>query len=312
MRAVTIKDGELAVAEHPDPQPGTGEVLVRVRAAGLNGGDQMQVRGLYPAPPGWPKDIPGMEVAGEVVAPGEGADRFAAGDRVMAIVGGGGQAELMSVHERTLLPVPDELDWPSAGGFPEVFTTAHDAIFTQAGLRPGDRLLVHGGAGGVGTAAIQLARATGASVTATVRDPALRDAVAELGAEVIAPEGFAEHGPFDVILELVGAPNFPEDLQALATGGRISIIGVSAGATSEINLLALMGKRGRIHGSTLRARPLEQKAECARRVESEVLPLVRSGAVRVPVAQTFPLEDAPAAYAHFAAGGKLGKVVLTV
>jgi putative PIG3 family NAD(P)H quinone oxidoreductase len=312
MRAVTIKDGELTLAEHPDPKPGKGEVLVRVRAAGLNGGDQMQVRGLYPPPPGWPKDIPGMEMAGEVAALGEGTERFALGDRVMAIVGGGGQAELMTAHERTLLPVPDELDWSSAGGFPEVFTTAHDAIFSQAGLRPGDRVLVHGGAGGVGTAAIQLARAAGARATATVRDPALRDAVAQLGAEVIAPEGFAEHGPFDVILELVGAPNFPEDLQALATGGRISIIGVSAGATSEINLLALMGKRGRIHGSTLRARPLEQKAAGARRVEAEVLPLVSSGAVRVPVAATFPLEEAAAAYARFAEGGKLGKVVLLV
>jgi NADPH2:quinone reductase len=312
MRAVTIKDGELTLAEHPDPQPGNGEVLVRVRAAGLNGGDQMQVRGLYPPPPGWPKDIPGMEVAGEVAALGEAAERFAVGDRVMAIVGGGGQAELSVVHERTLMPVQDELDWPAAGGFPEVFATAHDAIFTQAGLRPGERLLVHGGAGGVGTAAIQLARAIGARPTATVRDPMLRDAVAELGAEVIAPEGFAEHGPFDVILELVGAPNFPEDLQALATGGRLSVIGVSAGATSEINLLALMGKRGRIHGSTLRARSLEEKATVARRVEAEVLPLVHSGAVTVPVAATYPLEEAAAAYARFAEGGKLGKVVIVV
>jgi NADPH2:quinone reductase len=312
MRAVTIRDGELVLEEHPDPQPGTGEVLVRVRAAGLNGGDQMQVRGLYPPPPGWPKDIPGMELAGEVAALGERAERFAVGDRVMAIVGGGGQAELSVVHERVLLPVPDELDWPSAGGFPEVFTTAHDAIFTQAGLRPGERVLVHGGAGGVGTAAIQIAHAAGARATATVRDPSLREAVAELEAEVIAPEGFAEHGPFDVILELVGAPYLPEDLDALATGGRISVIGVSAGVKAEVNLLALMGKRARIHGSTLRARPLEQKAECARRVEEEVLPLVARGAVRVPIAATFPLEEARTAYERFAQGGKLGKIVLAV
>src|SRR5438309_2933073 len=312
MRTVTIKDGELVLEEHPDPQPGTGEVLVRVRAAGLNGGDQMQVRGLYPPPPGWPKDIPGMELAGEVAALGERAERFAVGDRVMAIVGGGGQAELSVVHERVLLPVPDELDWPSAGGFPEVFTTAHDAIFAQAGLRPGERVLVHGGAGGVGTAATQIARAAGARATATVRDPSLREAVAELGAEVIAPEGFAEHGPFDVILELVGAPHLPEDLDALATGGRITLIGVSAGAKAEVNLLALMGKRARIHGSTLRARPLEQKAECARRVEEEVLPLVARGAVRVPIAATFPLEEARAAYERFAQGGKLGKIGMAV
>jgi NADPH:quinone reductase-like Zn-dependent oxidoreductase len=281
-----------------------------VRAAGLNGGDQMQVRGLYPPPPGWPADIPGLEFAGEVVALGDGAERFATGARVMAIVGGGGQAELAAVHERTLMPVPEQLEWPAAGGFPEVFTTAHDAIFTQAGLRPGERLLVHGGAGGVGTAAIQLARASGARVTATVRDEGLRDAVAGLGAEVIAPAGFAELGPFDVILELVGAPNIADDVQALGTGGRISVIGVSAGAKAEVNLLALMGKRARIHGSTLRARPLEEKAACARRIEAEVLPLLQSGSISVPVAQTFALEDARAAYERFAAGGKLGKIVL--
>src|SRR5947209_13981128 len=313
MRAVTIREGgELAVAEHPDPEPGAGEVLVRVRAAGLNGADMLQRRGGYPAPPGSPADIPGLELAGEVAVLGAGARRFEEGDRVMGIVGGGGQAELAVVHERQLMPVPELLEWPAAGAVPEVFTTAHDAIFTQARLRPGERLLVHGAAGGVGTAAIQIALAAGASATATVRDPALREAVAELGAEVIAPADFAGHGPFDVILELVGAPNLPEDLDALAAGGRISVIGVSAGAKAEVNLLALMGKRARIHGSTLRARPLEQKADCARRVEAEVLPLVRSGAVRVPIAATFPLEEAPAAYERFAEGGKLGKIVLTM
>ena len=162
MRAVTIREQELVIEEHPDPVAGTDEVLVRVHAAGLNGADMMQRRGLYPAPPGSPQDIPGMEFAGEVLALGAGARRFAEGDRVMAIVGGGAQAELVTVHERLLMPVPQGLDWPAAGGLPEVFTTAHDALFTQAGLRPGERLLVHGGAGGVGTAAIQLARAAGA------------------------------------------------------------------------------------------------------------------------------------------------------
>ncbi len=193
-----------------------------------------------------------------------------------------------------------------------MFATAHDAVFTQGELRSGERLLVHGGAGGVGTAAIQLARAAGASVTATVRNEQLRPQVVELGAEVIAPDGFAEYGPFDVILELVGAPNMPENLNALATGGRIAVIGVSAGAKSEVNLLALMGKRARIHGSTLRARPLEQKAQVARLVEHEVLPLFDAGALRVPIAETFPLEQAAAAYERFAAGGKLGKIVVTI
>jgi NADPH:quinone reductase len=310
--AARIRDKQVAVEEHADPAAGPGEVLVRVRAAGLNGADMMQRRGLYPAPPGSPADIPGLELAGEVAAAGPGAQRFKPGERVMAIVGGGGQAELCVVHERQLMPVPRGLDWAAAGGLPEVFTTAHDALFTQAGLRPGEHLLVHGGAGGVGTAAIQLAAAAGARVTATVRREELRAAVAELGAEAIAPEGFAEQGPFDVILELVGAPNLADNLNALATGGRIATIGVSAGATGELNLLALMGKRARIHGSTLRARPLEEKALCARLVEREVLPLFHAGRLRVPVAETFPLAAAAQAYERFAAGGKLGKIVLEI
>jgi putative PIG3 family NAD(P)H quinone oxidoreductase len=312
MRAATIRDGEIVIEQHPDPEPGSEEVLVRVHAAGLNGADMMQRRGLYPAPPGSPQDIPGMELAGEVVALGPGAERFELGDRVMAIVGGGAQAELCTVHERAAMPVPDGLDWAAAGGLPEVFATAHDAVFTQGELRSGERLLVHGGAGGVGTAAIQLARAAGARVTATVRSEQLRPQVAELGAGAIAPEGFSEHGPFDVILELVGAPNMPENLNALATGGRIAVIGVSAGAKAEVNLLALMGKRARIHASTLRARPLEQKAQVARLIEHEVLPLFESGALKVPIAETFPLDRAAAGYERFAAGGKLGKVVLLV
>ncbi len=312
MRAVTIREKRLTIEEHPDPAPGAGSVLVRVRAAGLNGADMMQLRGLYPAPAGSPADIPGLELAGEVHALGEGASRFELGDRVMAIVGGGGQAELAVVHERQLMPVPDALGWAAAGGVPEVFTTAHDAVFTQARLRPGERLLVHGGAGGVGTAAIQLAKLAGASVTATVRSEAVRGQVAALGASVISPEGFAEHGPFDVILELVGAPNIPDDLNALAVGGRIAVIGVSAGAKSELNLLALMGKRARIHGSTLRARPLEEKALAARVLEREVLPGLQDGTLTVPVAETFDLDHAAEAYERFAAGGKLGKIILSI
>jgi NADPH2:quinone reductase len=312
MRAVTIRDQELVTEEHPDPVPGKGEVLVRVRAAGLNGADMHQRRGLYPAPPGWPQDIPGMELAGEVAGLGEGVERFAEGDRVMAIVGGGAQAELVVAHERLFMPVPETLDWPAAGGLPEVFVTAHDALFSQAQLRPGDHLLVHGGAGGVGTAAIQLARATGARVTATVRHEELRDAVGDIGAKAIAPAGFSEHGPFDVILELVGAGNLPENLASLAMSGRIVVIGTSAGAKGELNMLALMGKRARIFGSTLRPRSLEEKALVARRTEDEVLPLFDSGALRVPIAATFPLEQAAAAYERFEAGGKLGKIVLVV
>ncbi|HEX8158514.1 MAG TPA: zinc-binding dehydrogenase [Solirubrobacteraceae bacterium] len=311
MRAATIRDGEVLVEEHPDPEPGAGEVLVRVRAAGLNGADMLQRRGRYPAPPGSPPDIPGLELAGEVAALGAGAMRFAAGDRVMGIAGGGGQGELAVVHERQLMPVPDAVDFPAAGGLPEVFTTAHDAVFIRAGLRPGERLLVHGGAGGVGTAAVQLAHAIGAHVTASVRNPDARDAVGELGADsVIDPEGFEEQGPFDVILELVGAPNLGANLKALATGGRIAVIGIGAGAKGELNLAQLMAKRGSILASTLRARPLEEKAATARAMEREVLPQFERGAVHVPVAETFRLEDVAAAYERFAAGGKLGKIIL--
>ena len=311
MRAVTIREGKLLVEERPDPQPARGELLVRVRAAGLNGADMLQLKGHYPAPPGSPPDIPGLELAGEVVELGADAQRFGVGDRVMAVVGGGGQAELALVHERAAMPVPDSLDWPEAGGLPEVFTTAHDAIFSQAELRPGEHLLVHGAAGGVGTAAVQLGAQAGARVTATVRREELRAAVDRLGATTIAPEGFGEHGPYDVVLELVGASNLEENFQSLATGGRIAVIGVGGtGPKAEMNLGWLMGKRARIHGSTLRARPLEEKAIAMRLVEKEVLPLFDQGRLSVPVAETFGLDEVEQAYERFRAGGKLGKVVL--
>jgi NADPH:quinone reductase len=311
MRAATIRDGRLVVAEHPDPQPGAGEVLVRVKAAGINGADIHQLAGRYPAPPGSPQDIPGLELAGEVAALGPGAVRFAVGGRVMSIVGGGGQSELCVVHERLLMPVPAGLSWPEAGGVPEVFTTAHDALFTQADLGVGERLLVHGAAGGVGTAAVQLGVATGAHVTATVRNPEMRDRVVELGAhEVVEPEGFERLGPFDVVLELVGAPNLPSDLQALAETGRIVVIGIGAGAKGEINLGALMGKRGTIRASHLRNRSLEEKALTARAMERHVLALFARGALRVPIAATFPLDAVADAYDRFTAGGKLGKIVV--
>src|ERR687889_336136 len=241
MRAATIDDGRVAVAEHPDPEPQAGELLVRVHAAGLNGADVLQLKGNYPPPPGAPADIPGLELAGEVVAMGRGASRFEIGDRVMAVVAGGGQAELAIVHERAAMPVPDELDWVAAGGVPEAFTTAHDALLTQAQLTVGERVLVHGAAGGVGMAAVQLATMAGARVTATVRDAAAREQIAALGVNAIEPEGFEEHGPFDVILELVGAPNFPANLKALAECGRLCVIGVGAGAKIELSLHALMG-----------------------------------------------------------------------
>lgn len=311
MHAITIVEKQLEWQEHPDPEPGVGELLVEVRAAGLNAGDLLQRAGYYPAPPGSPADIPGLEAAGEVVATGPGVTGFTVGDRVMAVIGGGGQAERFVVHERCALRVPATMSWAEAGGFAEAFTTAHDAVFSQAGLGLGEHLCVHGAAGGVGVAAVQLGVAAGARVTATVRNEDRRDDVAALGATVVAPEGFEDHGPFDVVLELIGASNLPADVAALATGGRICVIGVGGGGfRAELDLLALMGRRGRIHGSTLRARPLEEKARAAAAVARHVLPLVEQGRLTVPVAETFPLRDAAAAYEHFAAGGKFGKVVL--
>jgi NADPH:quinone reductase len=230
----------------------------------------------------------------------------------MAVVAGGGQAELAVVHERMAMPVPDELDWDAAGGVPEVFTTAHDALFSQAGLTVGERLLVHGAAGGVGTAAVQLGTMAGARVTATVRNDRSRERISAFGVHAIEPDGFAEEGPFDVILELVGGPNLPDNLKALAYRGRIVVIGIGAGAKAEINLRALMGQRGSIHASTLRARSLEDKAEAARLVEKAVLPGFASGDLSVPVGATFALADVAAAYERFQEGGKFGKIVLTM
>lgn len=310
--AATISDGAVAPAEQHDPVAGAGELLVRVRAAGLNGADILQRAGAYPPPPGFPADIPGLEFAGEVIAIGDGVRRFAVGDRVMTITGGGGQAELATVHESVAMPVPEGVDWPAAGGFAEAFLTAHDAIFGQGQLRPGERLLINGAAGGVGTAAIQLGRLTGAHVTASVRDETKREAVAALGADaVLDPADVAGGGPYDVVLELVGAPNVAESIKALNTDGRIVVIGVGAGFKAEINLLALMGKRAVLRGSTLRARPLEEKAMVSRAVEREVLPALAAGKITVPIVGTFPLAEVNAAYERFTAGGKLGKIVLT-
>jgi NADPH:quinone reductase-like Zn-dependent oxidoreductase len=284
---------------------------VAVRAAGLNGADMMQRQGLYPAPPGAPADIPGMEVAGEVVAVGSQVTRFSPGSRVMSLVGGGGQATMAVVDESHALPVPDSLSWPEAGGFPEVFSTAFDALFTRADLRMGERVLVSGAAGGVGTAGVQLAAATGASVVATVRDAGRRKEVGALGAEVVIdPDGVAAHGPYDVVLELVGAASLPTVLPHLATGARVMVIGVGSGAKIELNLLQLMGARAQIGGATLRGRTRREKADVAAAVTAHVLPLVDSGRLRVPMSATFPMAEATAAYDYFAAGGKLGKVVL--
>ena len=293
MRAAVIRDGALVVEERPDPVAAEGEMLIRVRAAGINGADLAQRAGRYPAPPGAPADIPGLECAGEVVETGE---------RVMALLGGGGQAELAVVDARHTLPVPDGVDWPAAGGFVEAFATAHDALFTQAGLQPGERLLVNGAAGGVGTAAVQLGVAVGADVTGSTRSNA--DRVRALGASTEV------EGEYDVILELVGGELLADDLRRLAPLGRLAVIGTSAGRTVEIDFGQLMGKRGRIHGSHLRGRTADEKAEVMARLRREVVPLLAEGRVRVPVHATYPLEHAQEAYETFTVPGKFGKLVL--
>jgi len=287
-------------------------VLVEVHGAGLNGGDLQQRRGRYPAPAGSPADVPGLELAGVVVTTGRQVTRFTAGDRVMGLVGGGGQATMAAVDETHVLAVPDGLGWAEAGGFAEVFATAHDALFTQAALAMGERVLVTGAAGGVGTAAVQLAKATGAHVVASVRNEAVREQVAAVGAdEVIDPSAVADHGRYDVVLELVGAASLQQALPALATGGRVVVIGVSGGgAKAEVNLLALMAARGRISASTLRSRDRQGKAAVIRGLERHVAPLLADGRVVVPVCDTFAMADAEAAYDRFAAGAKFGKIVL--
>ena len=312
MHAVVIDEGQLRWQERPDPEPGDHELVVAVRAAGVNGADLSQRAGRYPAPPGWPQDVPGLEMAGEVAAAGARVTRFAAGDRVMALVGGGAQAERAVVDEAHALGVPAGLSWPEAGGFMEAYATAYDALFGQAGLTLGDRLLVTGAAGGVGSAAVQLGARAGAHVVASVRDPARREEVAALGAaEVITPADVAAHGPYDVVLELVGAASLPSALEALALRGRVVVIGVGSGANVELDLMAMMGRRARISASSLRARSSGEKAVLIATLGSLVVPALAAGRLRVPVATTFALADVADAYERFAAGGKLGKIVLT-
>ncbi len=312
MRAVVIEpDGDLGWEERPDPEPGDTELLVAVEAAGLNAADLLQRRGMYPAPAGLPADIPGLELAGTVVGVGRQVTRFAAGDRVMAVVGGGAQATRAVVDESHALPVPASVPWPEAGGFPEAFSTAFDALFTQCRLTVGERVLVTGAAGGVGTAGVQLAAAAGARVTASVRDPGRHADLADLGAEeVVLPDDVAARGPYDVVLELVGAASLPGVLAALAPGGRVSVIGVGGGARVELDLLLLMRARGAISGSTLRARDRLGKAAVASAVAAGAVPLLAAGKVRVPVWDTFAMSEARAAYERFERGGKLGKIVL--
>ena len=302
--------------ERPDPVPAGDDVLLEVRYAALNGADLAQRAGRYPAPPGSPPDVPGIETAGTVIACGPTVRQFEVGDRVFGIVGGGGLADRVLVHERHVVSVPANLDELAAAAVPEVFVTAHDAIVSLAGLRMGELLVVSGANGGVGTAAVQIGVAAGARVLATVRSAEVRTRVADLGAETIAPEQLVararELGGADVILELVGSPNLERDFQALATKGRIVIVGTGAGDEAPLSLGTLMAKRARLIGTVLRARPLEEKAAAVQAFAREVVPHLASGRIVPLVDRVFPAADAARAFDRMQQPGKLGKVLLDV
>jgi len=324
VKAVTVKDGELTVEEQPNPEPGAGELLVRVRAAGLNGADMMQRRGLYPAPPGWPQDIPGMELAGEVVALGPGARRFKEGDRVMAVVGGGAQAELAKMHEREAMLVPENLSWPEAGGAPEILLTAHDALFTQCRLQMGERVLIHAAGSGVGTAASQLVNAAGAIAYGTSRTAEKLARAKEFGlteSVVVANDSseFAEavkrwtnDAGVDVILDLVGAAYLKANLDSLVLKGRLIFVGTTSGAKAEIDYSVAMHKRLRIMGTSLRTRSIEEKGTATRLFAQHVVPMFASGAVRPVIDSVFPINEVRAAHQRIESNESFGKVVLTI
>ena len=330
MRAVVINfhggaEGIKLQEVQTPPLPTADRVRVRVHAAGLNRADIMQRRGKYPAPAGYPVNIPGLEFAGEVEAAGEAVRSWKVGDRVFGITAGGGQAEFVVVPQSNLAQIPEELDWTQAGAMPEVFITAHDALFTRGALCMGDRVLIHAVASGVGTAAVQLAHAAGATVYGTSRtaDKLERLAKLDLGLDqsvavgdspakfVEAVRRWTSDTGVDVILDLVGGSYFPANLEALAGRGRIICVGTTAGAKSEMDLGLLMRKRATIIGTVLRARSTEEKAEAVRRFAGHVLPLVSRGRLRPIIDKVYPAQEIRAAHEHMESNATLGKIVLT-
>jgi NADPH:quinone reductase-like Zn-dependent oxidoreductase len=289
-------------------------VLIEPRFSGVNPADTLQREGRHPVPAGSPADIPGLEVAGTVVATGPDATAFAVGDRVFGLVGGGGHATRVVANERELARVPDALDDKQAAAVPEAFLTAFDAAVLQAGLQSGDMLLVNGASGGVGTAAVQIARALGARVVANVRNQSLRPRVAELGAEVFAAdEAFARVqalGGADVVLELVGAPHMEGNIASIARGGRVIVVGAKPGDEAAIDLRALMQKRGRLMATTLRTRPAEEKGALLQAFARRIVPFLADGTMAPLIDRTFPLDDAADALDEVREPGKLGKLLL--
>jgi NADPH2:quinone reductase len=311
----------LRIEEVPAPSPGPDELLVRVKATALNRADLLQTLGLYPAPPGVPADIPGLEYAGEVAAVGSRATRWKVGDRVMGLVAGGAWAEQLVTHEREALAVPAGLSFSDAAAIPEAFTTAWDALVLQGGMTVGSRVLIHAVASGVGTAALQLCRAFGAHAIGTGRNAAKLERAKALGlphAVLVGQDGtFADavkaHAPggVDVVLDLVGGDWVPQSLDALAPRGTLMLVGLVAGASAELPLRTILGKRLRVQGTTLRARGLEEKIAVAREFEKRVVPLFASGQLKPVVDAVLPMSELQPALARLASNDTFGKLVLT-
>jgi putative PIG3 family NAD(P)H quinone oxidoreductase len=308
----------LQSAERPVPQPGAGEVLIKVAAAGVNGPDLMQRKGLYPPPPG-ASDLLGLEVAGQIVAAGAGAQRWAVGDRVTALTNGGGYAEYCAVDARHCLPLPLGVSQLESACLPETFFTVWSNIFMGAGLSAGETLLVHGGAGGIGTTAIQLAKAFGAKVFATDSPEERCRICRELGADRVIDyrredyvEVVREAGGANVILDIVGGPNIERNFRAASHDGRIVQLAFPAGSKVEVNLMPVMLKRLTYTGSTLRTRPAAFKARIAQELEASVWPLIAAGRIKPVVRATFDLAEAARAHALMESSGHIGKIVLTV
>ncbi len=311
----------IQVKDLPDPVPGRGEVLVRVRAAALNRADLLQRRGLYAPPPGTREDVPGLELAGEVAAAGE-VSSWKAGDRVMAICSGEAQAELAVVDERMLLPVPEGLSFEQAGALPEAGITSHDALFTLGGMRPGWPVLMHAVGSGVSTAALQIAKAAGATVIGTSRSPDKLERARALGLDhgILVERDeprFADEvrrltgrRGASLILDFVGAPYLPENQAALAPGGRIVVIGTMGGPRGPVDLGALMRARASIVGTVLRPRQLDEKIRATQDFARDVLPLVVAGRVRPVVDRAFPLSKAREAHERMEKNQSFGKLVL--
>jgi NADPH2:quinone reductase len=322
VRALCIRDGDLVIEERPVPEPVADQVLVRVHGAGLNRADLLQRRGLYPAPPGVPPDIPGLEFSGVVEATGEGVHNLRNGDHVLGLLGGGAQAEYVLTVEAHCVRVPERLDLLEAGGVAEAYVTAHDAMLTQAGLHPGELVLIHAVASGVGTAALQLAACMGATVVGTSRNKDKLDRAVELGLHhaVLAgpdldPAGLAQAvveaaGPADVVIDLVGGKYLEVDVAAAAPHGRIMIVGVIAGARATLDMLALMSKRALVRGTVLRSRPSHEKAAAMHAFAGQVLPLLAAGSVRPVIEEIVPLAEAERAYDLLAGDTAFGKIVL--